>query len=111
MPSHKWLIDRFLHTRREWAYGDENDYFDDPTCIGWTRTGNADHPGGMAVLISNDADAAKWMNTGLPDVTYGDVTEHIDETVTTNSEGWGEFRCNGRSVSVWAPTDASRSST
>ncbi|MFP4500126.1 MAG: hypothetical protein ACLFTT_03925 [Candidatus Hydrogenedentota bacterium] len=34
MPSHKWLIDRFLHTRREYAYGDENDYLDDPTCVG-----------------------------------------------------------------------------
>ncbi|MBN2292650.1 MAG: alpha-amylase [Pirellulales bacterium] len=110
MPSHKWLIDRFLNARRIHAYGEQNDYFDHPNCIGWARTGNAEHPSGMAVLISNDADGVKSMNTGSPGVTYGDVTEHIKETVTTNGEGWGEFRCKGRSVSLWTPVDESRSS-
>ncbi len=107
MPSHKWLIDHFLDVRRRYAFGEQNDYFDHQNCIGWTRTGNAEHPGGIAVLISNDTDGAKSMNTGSPGVTYRDVTEHIDETVITNEEGWGEFRCKGRSVSVWAPADAS----
>jgi len=110
MPSHKWLIDRFLHTRRTHAFGDQIDYFDHPNRIGWTRTGNTEHPGGMAVLISNDADGSKSMNTGSPGTTYADVTEHIKETVTTNGEGWAEFRCNGRSVSVWVPVDESQSS-
>jgi len=111
MPSHKWLIDHFLGVRRTYAFGEQNDYFDHQNCIGWTRTGNAEHSGGLAVLLSNDADSAKSMNTGSPDVTYGDVTEHIKETVTTNGEGWGEFKCKGRSVSVWVPVDQSRSFT
>jgi len=103
MPSHQWLIDRFLDTRRNHAFGEQNDYFDQPNCIGWTRTGNEEHPGGIAVLLSNDAHAVKSMNTGSPGTAYGDVTEHIKETVTTNDEGWGEFQCNERSVSVWVP--------
>ncbi len=107
MPSHKWLIDRFLATRRRYAFGEQNDYFDQPNCIGWTRSGNTEHPGGMAVLLSNDADGAKSMNTGTPGITYGDATKHIKETVTTNNEGWGEFKCKGRSVSVWVPVDES----
>jgi alpha-amylase len=110
MPSHKWLIDHFLKVRRTYAFGEQNDYFDHQNCVGWTRTGNAEHPGGMAVLLSNDGDGTKSMNIGSPGVTYGDVTEHIKETVTTNGEGWGEFRCKGRSVSVWVPVDESRSS-
>lgn len=111
MPSHKWLIDHFLGVRRAYSFGEQNDFLDHQNCIGWTRTGNAEHPGGMAVLLSNDADDVKSMNTGYPGVTYGDVTEHITETVTTNGEGWGEFKCTGRSVSVWVPFDQSGSST
>lgn len=105
MPSHKYLIDCYLKARRLHAFGEQNDYFDDPNCIGWTRTGNAEHPGGMAVLLSNDADGVKSMNTGSPGITYGDATEHVKETVTTNDEGWSDFKCKGRSVSVWIPVD------
>jgi alpha-amylase len=110
MPSHKWLIEHFLGVRRTYAFGEQNDYFDHQNCIGWTRTGNEEHPGGMAVLLSNGSDGFKWMNTGCSSVTYGDVTEHIRETVTTNAEGWGEFKCKGRSVSVWVPYEQSGSS-
>lgn len=107
MPSHKWLIDHFLGVRRTYAFGEQNDYFDHRNCIGWTRTGNAEHSGGMAVLLSNGFDGFKWMNIGSPGVTYRDVTEHLTETVTTNAEGWGEFKCKGRSVSVWVPYEQS----
>ena len=107
MPSHRWLIDRFLDARRTNAFGEQNDYFDCQNCIGWTRTGNMEHPGGIAVLLSNDADSVKTMNTGSSGVTYRDVTEHIKETVITNADGWGEFRCKGRSVSVWSPVHES----
>ena len=103
MPGHKWLIDHFLRVRRTYAFGEQNDYFDHQNCIGWTRTGNAKHPGGMAVLLSNDTDSEKPMNTGSAGVTYGDITEHVTDTVTTDGEGWGQFRCKGRSVSVWIP--------
>lgn len=103
MPSHKWLIDRFLDAREKFAYGDEHDYFDDPHCIGWSRCGSEERPGGMAVLISNDGDGVKKMHTGVSSMTYIDNTEHIGEPVLTDEEGWGLFRCNHRSVSVWIP--------
>jgi alpha-amylase len=103
MPSHKWLIDRFLKARRRYAFGEQRDYFNDPNCIGWTRTGDASHPGGMAVLLSNAADGAALMNTGSPETSYSDLTEHVAGTVLTNGEGWGQFRCRARSVSVWVP--------
>lgn len=108
MPSHKWLIDNFLRARRTHAFGEQHDYLDDHHCIGWTRTGDAEHPGGMAVLLSNDTDSIKSMNTGVPGITYEDITEHIDESVLSNDEGWAEFKCKSRSVSVWLPVDGSR---
>lgn len=103
MDSHQWLIDHFLMARRDHAYGDQYDYFDHPNCIGWTRLGTEEDSRGMAVLISNGDDGVKHMETGSPNTTYVDITKHIKDKVTTNEDGWGEFRCQGNSVSVWCP--------
>jgi alpha-amylase len=101
MESHQFLIDKFLHARQTFAYGEQQDYFDHPSTIGWTRLGDAEHPGGMAVVLSNGEGGSKWMNIGQPNCTYIDLTEHAQETVTTNDDGWADFHCNGGSVSVW----------
>jgi len=103
MACHRWMIDLFLRARRRRAYGEQYDYFDHPRCVGWTRVGDEEHPGGLAVLISNDWDGVKSMRTGAPRTVYTDITGHIKEPVVTNREGWGRFRCPGRAVSVWLP--------
>lgn len=103
MDSHQWLIDQFLCVRKEYAHCDQYDYFDHPNCIGWTRMGVEGEQRGMAVLISNGEEGTKFMETGSPETTYVDITKNIDDTVTTNQDGWGEFRCKGGSVSVWIP--------
>lgn len=101
MESHQWLLDKFLFARQTYCYGEQLDYFDHPNTIGWTRLGDGEHSGGMAVVLSNGEDGQKWMNVGHPNSTYIDITEHVDDPVTTNDDGWAEFRCNGGSVSVW----------
>jgi len=103
MDSHKWLIDKFLETRQEYAYGEQYDYFDHANCIGWTRLGSEENPGAVAVVLSNGSEGTKWMEVGQPNQTYIDLTEHIDEPITTNEEGWANFRCQAGSVSVWIP--------
>ncbi|MCS6812840.1 MAG: alpha-amylase [Cyanobacteria bacterium] len=103
LDSHRWLIDRFLYARRHYAYGDQYDYFDHPNTVGWTRLGNDEHPGGMAVVLTNGDNGRKWMEVGQPNRTYVDITEHISEPVTTNDQGWAEFHCPAGSVSVWIP--------
>ena len=35
----KEVLDRLLAIRKDLAYGEQNDYFDDPNCIGWVRSG------------------------------------------------------------------------
>ncbi|MEH2241243.1 alpha-amylase [Nostoc sp.] len=101
LDSHQWIIDKFLHARQTYAYGDQYDYFDHPNTIGWTRLGDEEHPGGMAVVLSNGGEGTKWMEVGQPNSTYIDITEHISEPVTTNDEGWADFGCSAGSVSVW----------
>lgn len=103
MDSHRWLIDKFLWARQTYAYGDQYDYFDHANTIGWTRTGNAEHPGGMAVVLSNGGEGTKRMEVGSPHQTYFDITEHCPLPVTTNQEGWADFACAAGSVSVWVP--------
>ncbi len=103
LDSHQWLIDKFLHARRTSAYGEQYDYFDHANTLGWTRLGDDEHPGGMAVVLSNGDAGTKYMEVGQPNQTYIDMTEHISEPIVTNEEGWGEFRCNAGSVSVWVP--------
>jgi alpha-amylase len=101
MVSHRFLIDKFLYARRHYAYGDQYDYFDHANTIGWTRLGDAEHPKAMAVVMTNGSDGSKFMEVGKPNATFVDITEHIKEPIQTNENGWGEFRCNGGSVSVW----------
>lgn len=106
MDSHRWIIDRLLFARKNFAYGPQYDYFDHPDIIGWTRLGSEQHPKAMAVLMSDGPGGSKWMEVGRPNATFYDLTEHIKEPVQTNEHGWGEFRCNGGSVSVWVEKES-----
>jgi alpha-amylase len=107
LDCHQSIIDKLLFARKTFAYGDQYDYFDHPNTIGWTRLGNDEHQGGMAVVLSNGTDGTKWMEVKQPNRIYVDLTEHISETVVTNNDGWGEFCCKGGSVSVWIPQSSS----
>jgi alpha-amylase len=42
------------------------------------------------------------MEVGKKNTTFRDLTGHISDPITTNADGWAEWRCNGGSVSVWA---------
>lgn len=101
LPSHRWLIDKFLLARSQFGSGPQIDYFDHYNCIGWSRLGDANHPRAMAVLMSDGPEGHKWMETGKPNTRFIDLTEHVKDAVTTNEHGWGDFRCPGGSVSVW----------
>jgi alpha-amylase len=101
MPSHRWIIDKLLYARRHYAYGPQYDYFDHWNTIGWTRLGDENHPKAIAVIMSDGPEGAKWMEVAKPNTKFIDLTEHIKEPVYTNESGWGEFRCQGGSVSVW----------
>ena len=99
--SHRFLIDKFLAARRDYGFGDQHDYFDHPNTIGWLRTGDAGHPGVMAVVMTNGSDGDKWMNTFRPNARFVDVTGHFPQTVVAGADGWANFPCPGGNVSVW----------
>jgi alpha-amylase len=101
MPSHRWLIDKFLLARKHYAWGEQIDYIDHWNRVGWVRLGDEVHPKAMAVLMSDGQEGAKWMEVRRPNAHFVDLTGHVKEPVVANEAGWAEFRCNGGSVSVW----------
>ena len=101
LVSHRKLIDDFLQARAKYSYGDQHDYFDHPTCIGWTLTGDEVHPGQLAVLMSTGDAGVKTMKTFRGEQTFRDITGHWPEPITTNAHGEAEFKCPPGKVSVW----------
>jgi alpha-amylase len=101
LNSHRTLIDNLMGARTQYAYGELHDYFDHPQCVGWTWTGDNEHAGSLAVVMSVGNAGGKRMKTHRRHVTYHDITGHRWERVTTDEHGEADFRCNGGSVSVW----------
>ena len=104
--SFKEVLDTLLYARKDLAYGEQTDYFDDPNCIGWTRSGNEDCTP-LAVTISNDAANNKSMEIGSDwaGQTFYDILGNCSDTVTIDEDGWGDFPVSEKSVSVWTIQD------
>lgn len=98
----KEVLDHLLAIRKDLAYGEQTDYFDDPNCIGWVRSGT-DNQSPLAVLISNAQENDKTMFVGQEwaDQTFVDLLGNHSDQVTINSDGYGDFPVDERSVSVW----------
>lgn len=101
LVSHQVMIDAFLAARRKHSFGEQHDYFDHPTCVGWVCTGDEDHPGAMAVVMSTGDAGTKMMNTFRANQQFKDITNHWPEPITTDGEGVAEFKCAAGKVSVW----------
>jgi alpha-amylase len=101
-------IDPLLYARCHKAYGEQEDYFDDPNIIGWVRHGDREiERSGCAVLISNGDEGEKRMFVGEERAgeVWVDLTGARDEKITIEEEGCATFLVNGGSVSVWAQAD------
>lgn len=106
MPALRGILDQLLYARSHYAYGPQYDYFDHFNTIGWTRLGDAAHTRAMAVIMSDGPEGSKWMEVGKPNTQFVDVTGHVEGAIATNADGWGEFRCQGGSVSIWLQQDS-----
>lgn len=97
-------LDMILNVRKDYAYGDQCDYFDDKNIIGWTRQGDLMHDNsGVAVLISNGNNGSKKMSMGSKNIstTFIDITGNIQEEILIDNEGNGIFKVNNKSYSIW----------
>lgn len=93
------ILDQLLWLRKNFALGEQKDYFDDYHVIGWTREN------GLACLMSNQNTGFKRMYVGLrfAGQMYYDALHHIQKKVTIDENGYGEFEVQSQSVSIYIP--------
>lgn len=102
-PGIRDQLEVMLRLRQACAYGDQDDYMETPTKVGWVRHGDEDHPQPMAVLISTgDADQER-MFVGAEEAgkTYRDYSGK-NEPITIDEEGYGLFTVAPGAVTYWA---------
>jgi len=95
-------IEELIKARKDFAYGEQRDYFDDAHCIGWTREGDDEHSG-CAVVLSNKDVNQKSMEIGkrYAGKTFYDFTKHLEDKIKIDENGWADFPCPAGNVSVW----------
>jgi alpha-amylase len=102
LTCHRKIIDDLLDARHHHAHGKLTDYFDHQNCVGWSWSGEEEHPGSMAVVLTNgDAGTKRMHMSECCGHTYRDITGHVEEPITTDCDGWAEFSCPPGSLSVW----------
>ncbi|MBQ0066423.1 MAG: hypothetical protein KBT48_11730 [Firmicutes bacterium] len=93
----KKQIEDLLRVRKQFAYGWQNDYFEEDYQMGWSREG------GLAVLFSLRLDGKKYMYVGdkyngraFYDIFHPRKRIYIEQ-------GYGCFVCKKESLSVYIP--------
>lgn len=105
------LLPRLMLARKHYAYGSQLDYFDDPHCIGFTRTGHPSRSGGagLAVVLTNGwTFASKHMFVGAEHAgqRWTDILRCCWGEVVIDEVGWGLFPVGPRSTAVWVSSTA-----
>lgn len=95
-----------LELRKNIAYGEQHDYFDDPHCIGWVRRGDELREGsGCAILLSNDPSQTQMKKMEMGIAFAGrrmyNVFSQSKETLVLDDLGCGEFTVAPNYISVW----------
>ncbi|KAF2202856.1 thermostable alpha-amylase [Delitschia confertaspora ATCC 74209] len=101
------LADLIL-ARKLYNYGEQEDYFNEASCVGWVRRGTWDRRFGLAVVMSNAEPGEVRMRVGKMHAgeKWTDVLGWEQGEVEIDEEGYGLFRCPGVSVSIWVNKDA-----
>ncbi|MBC8034630.1 MAG: alpha-amylase, partial [Chitinophagaceae bacterium] len=97
-------LEKLLTARKVYAYGIQRDCFNHANCIAWSREGDEEHENSAcAVVMSNGEEGLKDVEVGKRNAghTFIDFLGNREEEVIVNEDGWGNFSCNGGSVSVW----------
>ena len=104
IPGQPEIIEKLLQCRLRFAYGEQDDYFENPNLIGWVRRGDDDHPQPSATILSNSDGGTVTMYVGE---TYAgqpfiDYLSNNEGEVIINDQGYGDFTVNPGSISCWA---------
>lgn len=99
------LFDLIL-CRKLFAYGPQNDYWDSPTCIGWTRAGQDGKPSCAVVLNVSSREAEARMQIGQTGERWVDILGQVKEEVRIDEKGFGIFSAKSCGVAVFTRKNA-----
>jgi alpha-amylase len=130
-PSCNGLLPVLTQARKLYAYGEQQDYFNQPNCIGslipcsttssaplwgipdrfprsnrgtgFVRYGNARHLSGLACVISNAGHGSQRMFVGQHHASeqWIDILHPSMKPVIIDKKGYGNFGVQAMSASVW----------
>lgn len=102
-------IKTLIGIRQGHAFGTGYEYtsVNDANVYAYSRAGDASHTGLLQLLNDGSAAASKSITTPFKNATLTDLTGNTTGTVTTDANGTGTFRVNGRSYAVWVPSGTS----
>ncbi|ESK92575.1 glucan -alpha-maltohexaosidase precursor [Moniliophthora roreri MCA 2997] len=94
-----------IRARKLFAYGELRDYWDHMNCVGWVRMGDEmnGRDGCAVVLCNGDEEGTKRMEVGKEHAgeKWTDLLGWCQGEAVIGEDGWAEFKCSARSVSVW----------
>lgn len=96
-------LKKLIELRRDYAYGEQEDHFEDPNLIGFIRHGDKEHPGKLITVISNGEGGSLRLFVGeeLRGRSFFDYLGHHEEVLTIGEDGFCEFPVCAASVSCW----------
>ncbi|KAL0778904.1 hypothetical protein CaCOL14_005162 [Colletotrichum acutatum] len=105
-------LPNLLLARKLYAYGEQQDYFERPDCIGWVRRGTEERPAGMAVVMSwtqaEHTDTRLSMSVGADHAgeVWTDVLGVEPAAITIDENGVGSFYCPKNKMACFVNSDA-----
>lgn len=97
-------LDILCKVRKLFAYGEECDYYDDSSVVGFTRSGDSEHENsGVAVLLTDKLGGCKrmYVSDKFAGEKFVNVLNEKMQPVIIGEDGCGEFNVYNGDVSVW----------
>ena len=101
--EHTEILEKLLYLRQNYAYGPQDDYFDDQNVIAFIRQGDDDHPSPLVVILSNGEAGEKSIFTGeeWAGRAFYDYLGSVEDQVYIDDDGSGIFKVAPGSISCW----------
>ncbi|NLC45212.1 MAG: alpha-amylase [Clostridiales bacterium] len=99
----KDMIDKLALVRKNYAFGDQDDYFMEKNLIGFLRHGNEEHPNKMVAVISitEKKTVSMFLGEDQKGKVFEDITGNTVEKTVINEEGYGNFIAEAGKISVY----------
>ena len=99
VSSKKEMLQQLLSLRKQYIEGNQEDYFDHPHLIGWTRHTETK---AMVIIMTNSTGGIKSMYVGKEDrhCYYVNVFNGY-QRVLINEDGYGDFYCEDKNFAVY----------